>query len=111
MSEEEYYEISSYPFGGGWGGSSYFRLKKPNSKNYFDKPLKNGTSIEILWPGGSTSIHTIRVEISSNTMYERDSGMNLTENKHYPFIALNFNGAVVKEVRLNEINGIKVRFL
>ena len=109
--EEKYYKMSSFPFGGGWGGNSYYRLKKPGKKGYFDKAIKKGSVLEILWPDDSISIHEITVEIESSTSYERESKMNLTENKYYPFISLEHNGTTLDKVKLSEIKGIRMRFV
>ncbi len=116
MSEEsskhhEYYEISSYPFGGGWGGNSYYRLKDPNGDGYFKEPLRKGTVIEILWPDHTTSTHHIFIETTSSSDYERDSGMTLTEVTHHPYVSINFQGTALKKVKLQEIKNIKVRIV
>jgi len=111
QSEHEYYKISSYSFGGGWGGNSYHRLKKPNSDQYFKEPLDHNTTIEVLWPDGTTTVQKIIIETTSSSGYERDSGMTLTEVKHHPFISIDIYGTTLKKVKLSEIKGIKARII
>ena len=96
---KRYYKISLYAFGGGWGGNSYYRLKDPiNKGKYFKEPLDSNTTIEILWPNHTTSIHKITIETTSSTSYEKESNMNLTEVTHHPFINVDHNGTLGKFV-------------
>ena len=60
--EIQYYEITSYPTGAGYGGTSYIKLKDKDSSI-----LDSRVTIEILWPNKITTTHKI------TTTYEHDS--------------------------------------
>ena len=104
--EVKYYEITSYPTGGGYGGTSYIKLKDPESSI-----LNNQVTLEILWPNGSTSIHKLTTTSKSSSFYCSDACQTFHDTDVWVHIDLECNGALLKNIKLNEIRGIKARII
>lgn len=72
------------------------------TKNPFSRPLLgHGSNIEILWPTGKKTKHTI-------TMVNKTvSSLSLS----FPCIDIIYNGVEIKCVRINSLEGIKARII
>lgn len=104
--ELEYYEISSFPYGGGYGGTSYIRLEDSESTI-----LDNRVTIEILWPNGNTTQHKITTTSKSSSFYDRGACTTFNDTNVWAHVDIECNGAKLKNVKLNEIDGIKARIV
>ena len=106
-TEHQYYEITDYPSGGGYGGTSYARLKNGTGDS-----LDHRTMIEILWPDNTVSIHKITTETKNSSFYDSDACCTFNDIDVYPFISVNnVHGSTLEKVRLNKIEGIKARII
>src|SRR5947207_1250945 len=99
----EFCDLSAYAYGTGWNKPRYVRLK-----NETEDPLIPESQIQILWPNDQLTEHTLNdfeTEIISG--YEPDAFLAYSFEYMYPYIDVDFNGTVVKHVKLHTIDDIK----
>lgn len=106
---EEFFEITPYTTGG-YGGNHYVRLEDKGPDRY-GSPLMNNTEIEILWPNGEKTTHTVVCETKSDKFHCRDAESTFCTTNYYPFVEIEYNGCKLGKVKLVSIEGIKVRLL
>jgi len=112
IEDKNYYEIESYPSGGGYGGVSYIHLKDSTPINMkSNTQLDQRVTIEILWPNGETSEHKIITTEDHDSFYDRDACTTFHDVTVWSHVDIQCNGAQVKKVKLNEITGIKARVI
>ena len=104
-----YYDIMNWTTGGGYGGTSYIRLKDKGSD--YGTPLKEGDSVEVLWPTGEKSVHEIITIVEHDSFYCRDACTTFHDTNVWACIMINHNGADLNRVKINEIKGIKARII
>lgn len=108
--EPEFFDFNNYP-SGGYGGNYYVRLKNKDPK-YHGDPIMNGQTIEILWPDGETSQHTVSCEVEHEDFYCSDACENFHTIYNYPFITIdNHHGTNLGKVKLTSINNVKLRIV
>ena len=78
-------------------------------RNDRQSALRNGDTIEILWPDGSISEHTISTKLETRSFHDRDADETFYDNYHWPYVGIEQNGASLGLTKLTEIEGIKVR--
>ena len=104
---QKYYEITPYPTSRDrYGSINYIRLKDSN-----DTILNQQVTIEILWPNGRTSEHKIRVTQDHSSMYDSDACTTFHETTVWSYIDIQYNDAECRNIKLNEIKGIKARII
>ena len=101
-----YYEISSYPYGAGYGGTSHVRLKDEN-----ESILNNDTMIEILWPNAETSRHTISTTVKHDSSYDSDACQTFHTATVWAHIDIKCNGTILENVKITGIKNIKARIV
>jgi hypothetical protein len=105
-----YYNITSYPTGGGYGGTEYIRLEDKGSEEY-GTPLNESKTIEVLWPNGEKSVHKITTTEDYDSFYCRDACQNFHTTTVWTHIVINHNGSELNKVKINEIKNIKARIV
>ena len=104
--EKEFYPIGSRFTVDG----TYYHLKKSNNE-YSDGKLKDKTTIFVQWPNDDITSHIIRVKryyVFSDHYYS--DGGNWKTWKYFPYIEIYPYLGAKLEVRLDKIEGIKIRF-
>lgn len=74
-----------------------------------DVELHGEQEISILWPDGTVSHNKLTQEsVQDSPFYDRDAGCSFTDVHIYHCIQVMCNGALIKNVRLDKVQGIKI---